>query len=277
MSKIKTYRETNKVGSGQGKIIYLNIPIAFIIYVLGHNAPKEGLKDFFRAKAALKSICNKKDFPKWKAMKRMGLIRENTKDNTLFHPKSLKEWKGPTVKVPVEVLTSNKVTAAFSAALTRYMLEVHNEVADNGKLRKQIKPARVQSGQLNYKGISHSLFAKAARMSKSTAARCRKEVVKADFGTYQRRRVILSYAAGDERQTVLQDSHGGPGFIYADKSGIVWKEFTAEAFIPFFDIRYKRIPKHKAPKSVRNFDGSKMHKTSWSSALEDVRHSNWGF
>lgn len=276
MSKIAPYQLKDKVGSGQGKIISLNIPVAFINHVLGHNAPKEGLKDFFRAKARLKAVCNKKDYPKWKSMRRLGLIRENTKDNTLFHPRSLKEWKGPTVKVRIDILTSDDVVGAFTAALTRYFLEIQNGVADKGKVRKQVKPARVQPTP-HFKGISHSLFAKHTGMSKSSAARCRNAVVKGDFGCYKRRRVVLSYAAGDERQTVLPDDHGGKGFIYADKSGIVWKEFTAEAFITFFDIRYNKVPKHKTPKPIRSFDGSRLHKTSWASALEGVRHTNWGF
>ncbi len=239
---------------------YTHIPAALIQEKAKIKSFAKGMRVFAKLKMrTAKQQVLKKDVPGWKSAARLGLLTEDPNNNRKLYVKSYKSWKGKRVKLLKSDVEGDMLAAAH-AILLQYQLCIHGTREE----REGRKPAsrnheRALKPSAHNGGIALSQHGKVAHRSKSTCSRMRRRIEKAGYGTFVRRSVLISHAAGDEEQRVLPASYAGCGRLWTDGHGKLWKEVTSEARLNHFEFSCKRI---------YNRPGTKPKAKSWAKQVE---------
>jgi hypothetical protein len=109
----------------------------------------------------------------------------------------------------------------------------------------------------------------------------RAKITAAGYGSFNRRSVIISHAAGDERQRVLPDTHGDKwtdrptGYLWTTADGMLMKEMTSEACVNYFEFNYKKIRKpKKKPAGRKTFKRHRKKSLTFANCGEHITYLN---
>ena len=241
--------DTKEAGPQSRTSLFTCPPLGFFLHVIEQKDFAVGVAAFLKMKMTGRVVFSKKEMPQWKAARRVGLVFENKKNNREIFLKSYKAFRGPKIRLSQNDISVQNIVAAVEAVMVQYSMKVHvSEARDNCVTRKGLNNREVTSS-LHKNGIALSVLAMKTKRSKSTCSRARRAIEKAGYGYFERQRVVLNYAAGDERQRVLPDDHGDyfkdgvmvkTGFIWATKAdGVLMKELTAKAVVNYFSFSYR--------------------------------------
>lgn len=249
MSKVETTTEIRKgVSQGFGEKNRTKVPVQLLFQCARFKRFERGLQAYLKVKMQTARVqLLKKEMKDWQSALRLGLVFEDPNNNRKIYLKSYKDFS----KVRVEFTRNDIETnlfAAVNAVIIQYGLVIQEGARDNsGGLPKEGKINRKQrelKPSVHNNGMSLSLMANATGRSKSSCSRARRKIEAAGLGVFTRRSILISHAAGDERQRVLSDDHGGNGYLWTDGEGRLYKEITSLAAISYYTFCYKKIYKH---------------------------------